>query len=134
MKHFIVLSTLLALVGCTQFATVKEVKPERVGFSGESTILADSLERSLSAVEIALGKLEKNPGDIEARADYNFAVSRIIGTLRDADLKPWTAPIPVGSRTLVWKRDPRSDWNPDKFDFMPTDQLELKGKYAFVST
>ncbi len=130
MKVFYTLFSALALASCTQLATVKEVKPERVGFQTKTSAPLDTLDRSITAAEFALRKLEKNPADLVAQADYNFAVSRIIGTLRDASLKPWKTPIRVGSRTLVWKRDPRPEWNPDKFNFIPTDQLEIKGKYV----
>ncbi|NQX00182.1 alpha/beta fold hydrolase [bacterium] len=130
MKPIVTLLTALALVSCTPVASVTEVKPERAGFQTKVTAPVDTLERSVAAAEVALRQLEKDPADVEAQADYNFAVSRIIGTLRDASLKPWKAPIPVGSRTLVWKRDPRPAWNPDKFDFIPADQLEIRGKYV----
>lgn len=130
MKLLYILFTTLALASCSQLATVNEVKPERVGYQTKASAPLDTLDRSITAAELALRKLEKNPGDVVAQAGYNFAVSRIMGTLRDASLKPWKTPICAGSRTLVWKRDPRPEWNPDKFDFIPTDQLEIRGKYV----
>ena len=129
MKAIITLFTTLALVSCTQFAVVKEIQPKRAGIQTRFDTPLDTLDSSMALAETALGKLEKNPSDLESQADYNFAVSRIIDTLRDANLKPWTKPVSTGSRTLSWKRDPRPEWDPEKFDFIPTDQLAIHGKY-----
>ena len=88
-----------------------------------------ALDRYIRAAEAAWRKLDADPADSQALGDYNFAVSRIMGTLRGSSLKPWDAPVKVGSRTLAWKRDPRPEWNPAKFEFIPTDQLAISGKY-----
>ena len=89
-----------------------------------------ALDRYIGAAEAAWRKLDANPADAQALGDYNFAVSRIMGTLRGSGLKPWAAPIQTGSHTLAWQRDPRPEWNPAKYDFIPTDQLAIKGKYV----
>ncbi len=76
MKYLSIVFTTPGLVSCTQFATIKEIEPERVGFRSKPTAAVDTLERSVSAAEAALRRLERNPLDVEAQADYNFAVSR----------------------------------------------------------
>jgi pimeloyl-ACP methyl ester carboxylesterase len=130
MKQFLILLSALALVGCTQFATVTEIKPQSPGFAMRPGEPIAALESYVVAAEAAWIKLDRNPNDSEARHDYNFAVSRICGTLRDSKLTPWIAPIKIGSRTLAWMRDPRPEWNPANYEFIPTDQLEIHGKYV----
>jgi pimeloyl-ACP methyl ester carboxylesterase len=122
--------TALALAGCTQYATVSETKPpQRAGFAAEKGEPFVALNRCVEATEKAWRKLDTNPADAEARRDYDFAVARIFGTLRDARLEPWRAPIKVGARTLEWKRDPRPEWNPALYELIPADQLDIRGPY-----
>ena len=122
----------LALVfsGCSQYATVSEIQPRRAGFTAKTTAPLAALESSLTAAETAWRKLEVNPADGEARRDYNFAVARLCGTLRESKLAPWKAPIQVGTRTLTWQRDPRPEWNPARCELIPTDQLKIRGTYV----
>lgn len=130
MKIFPALLAALALSGCTQFSTVKEVKVSRPGFDTKAAEPIAALDRYIGAAEAASRKLEGNSADAQAMGDYNFAVSRIMGVLRGAGLRPWAAPIKIGSHTLAWQRDPRPEWNPANYDFIPTDQLAIKGKYV----
>jgi pimeloyl-ACP methyl ester carboxylesterase len=130
MKILNILLAAAVLPACTQFATVTEIKASRPGFDTKVVEPVSALDRDIGAAETAWRKLDANPADTQALGDYNFAVSRIMGTLRSSGLKPWAAPVKVGSRTLAWKRDPRPEWNPAKFDFIPTDQLAIKGKYV----
>ena len=51
----------------------------------------------LAAAEAAAAELGRNPKDEAARADYNFAVARIITTIRDGKLDPWSQPLRVPS-------------------------------------
>ncbi len=129
MKILLTLLAALALPGCTQFATVKEIKVSHPGFDSKATDPAAALGRDIGAAEAAWRKLDADPSNAQALGDYNFAVSRIMETLRSSGLKPWATPVKVGSRTLVWKRDPRPEWNPVRFEFIPTDQLAISGKY-----
>jgi pimeloyl-ACP methyl ester carboxylesterase len=130
MKSIITLLAAVALCGCTQFATVREIKASRAGFDTKAGEPVAALDRYIGAADAAWRKLEANPADAQALGDYNFAVSRIMGTLRGSGLKPWAAPIKTGSHTLAWQRDPRPEWNPAKYDFIPTDGLAIKGKYV----
>jgi pimeloyl-ACP methyl ester carboxylesterase len=132
MKILLASLAALLLAGCTQFATVREIKVSRPGFDTSAAEPLVALERDIGAAETAWRKLDSNPADAQALGDYNFAVSRIMASLRGSDLKPWEAPVKAGSRTLAWKRDPRPEWNPAKFDFIPTDQLAINGKYVNV--
>jgi hypothetical protein len=49
----------------------------------------------LSAAQCAQQQLVRNPADIAARHDYNFAVARVIGTIQQARLDAWTQPLRV---------------------------------------
>ena len=76
--------------------------------------------------------LAETPGDAAAQRDYNFALSRIIGTLQKANLDPWTHPLRVSAPdgaeyVLTHKRDPRPEWNPALYELTPADQFDVRG-------
>ncbi len=129
MKIILTLIAVLAITGCAPIATVKEVKPRLASFKVVAS--ADprvTLDNTIGAAEVAWHQLERNPADAEALRDYNFAVARICGSLRELKLTPWSAPVRLGSHTLAWKRDPQPEMNPAKYDFIPADQLDIHGK------
>jgi len=88
----------------------------------------------LAAAEAAERELVRNPNDTAARADYNFAVARAIGTIRRAKIDVVSGPLNVpsagGGYVLSIKRDPRPQWNPALYTFTPADQFDVKGKYV----
>src|SRR5262249_43951126 len=67
-----------------------------------------ALGEYMSAAETSLRQLKRNPTDETARNTYNFAVGRIIATIRDAKLDPWTQPlrVPGNGREFVLTRKP----------------------------
>lgn len=132
MKIHFALVTALALAGCAQVATVKEIQVRQPGLATRADAPLPALDHYLGSAEHAWRMLERNPADATARQNYNFAVSRICGILRASKLTPCTAPIRVGSRTLAWNRHPRPEWNPALFELIPADQLDLHGKYVDV--
>lgn len=131
LSHFIIpLCAALVLASCaTPVAKVTEIKPKRSGFEVEATEPTAALDRNIAAAESAWRKLDHDPANMEVRRDYNFAVARIFGTLREAKLKPWAAPIKVGTRTLAWKRDADPERNPALYELIPADQLKISGTY-----
>jgi len=82
--------------------------------------------------------LERNPQDEPAQQAYNFAVGRIIGTIRDAKLDPWSQPLRVpasgGEFVLTRKPDTRPQWNPALYTFTPADQFDIHGTYVTERT
>src|SRR5688572_12430671 len=90
----------LAFAGCAKVATVKERPSQNPGVAIDLEDPAKVLGDSVRAAEAALRKLGTNPGDDTARRNYNFAVARICGAIRDQKLAPWDAPIRAGSHTL----------------------------------
>jgi pimeloyl-ACP methyl ester carboxylesterase len=126
------LCTTLVLAGCTPVAKVTEIKPTLSGFPAVSAEPSAALETEIAAAEKAWQRLDRAPADTTARRDYNFAVSRIFGTLRTAKLTPWAAPIQTAGHTLSWQPHPKPVWNPALYDLIPTDQLKITGSYVDV--
>ena len=147
-----ILPIALVFAGCAQYATVSEVRPRfrpvrtaiRVLASGGDRIeVAMREERRdpqralgelLTVAEAAWSELERNPNDTAARDEYNFAVARVFGILRNSHLEPWSQPVHVpaagGEFLLTWQRDPRPQWNPAIYLFTPADQFDVGGTYV----
>jgi len=141
----------LILAGCSRYATVSEKRPQfhplaatagRLVSIQQDIVHAMREERKeplaalgefLSAAESAAQQLARSPGDTAARDAYNFAVSRILGTIKKAKLDPWTQPLRVpsagGEFLLAHKPDPRPQWNPALYEFTPADQFDVGGTY-----
>src|SRR5262249_1173290 len=117
-----------ALESCATYSSVSERRPRFIPFAGGGPLAnaatyivkAMRIDRShprvplgeyISAAETALEQLKRSPNDETARNTYNFAVGRIIATIRDAKLDPWTQPLRVpsngGEFVLTHKPDPR---------------------------
>ncbi|MES2438036.1 MAG: alpha/beta hydrolase [Verrucomicrobiota bacterium] len=144
------------MAACSPYASVAEKRPyfrpvrSAVGalVSVEREI-ADAMRREKSAPLVAIGEylnaaktasrqLAFDPNDAHARDAYNFAVARVFGTIKQANLDPWTRPLNVpetgGGFTLTYKPDPRKAWNPGLYDFTPADQVDIKGSYVSQHT
>lgn len=93
-----------------------------------------ALGENMEAARAALLQLKANPGDPVALHDYNFAVSRMIGIIKEKKLDPWTKPLEVptsnGNILLTHKPDPRPLWNPALYDFTPADEFTIGGSYV----
>lgn len=147
------LSALLAVcllaTGCAQYASVTERRPvfpaTLAADGGLAKRLQSALQKrkrnpseSLSPLLLeahdAARALEANPSNPAARDTYNFTVARIVETLQQSQLAPWTAPLripsPDGEFVLTSKKDPRSGWNPALYKFIPADKFNLRGKYV----
>lgn len=145
-------SAAILLTGCAQYASVSERRPQfrpvrsmASSLAGVEQSITTALRKEkkaplaalggyLSAAQIAAQALARNPEDAAARADYNFAVARVIGAIKQAQADPWTRPLrvpaPNGEFLLTFKRDPRPQWNPLLYTFVPADQFDVKGKYV----
>jgi pimeloyl-ACP methyl ester carboxylesterase len=150
------LITACALASCATYSKVSERRPRFTPFTGGAGSLANAetgivkamridrrdplvaLGEYISAAETALDQLKRSPNDETARKTYNFAVGRIIATIRDAKLDPWTQPLRVpgsdGEFVLTHKPDPRPQWNPALYDFTPADQFDVRGTYVTERT
>jgi hypothetical protein len=131
MKHWIFVQLLCAaLTGCAQILPITEIKPLRSGFDTNRGDPVAAMDGYLVAAESAWRKLERDPAGADARRDYNFAVARIFGTLRESKLAPWSAPIKLGTCMLGWQPHPLPVWNPELYELIPTDQLDIRGAYV----
>jgi pimeloyl-ACP methyl ester carboxylesterase len=148
--------TACALGSCATYSKVNERRPHFIPFASGVGPLANAeaqivkatridrrdplvaLGEYMSAAEAALRQLDRSPNDQAARNTYNFAVGRIIATIRDAKLDPWTQPLRVpasgGEFVLTHKPDPRPQWNPALYDFTPADQFDVHGTYVTERT
>ena len=115
-------------------ATAKIARATRIDRRDPPVALGEYLD----AAEAALRQLERTPNDETARNTYNFAVGRIIATVQDAKLDPWTqllrVPASDGEFILTHKPDPRPQWNPALYDFTPADQFDVHGIYVTERT
>ena len=151
-RHLIPILALALMTGCAQYATVSETKPRFRPIRATVGALA-SVERSiagalkserrnpmaalggyLAAADTASQQLVKDPKDATARTDYNFAVARVITTIRDAKLDPWTQPLHLpaadGGYVLDYRHDKRKEWNPALYRLTPADQFDVRGTYV----
>jgi len=98
----------------------------------------EALDEYLDAACTAERQLRRNPQDLAAKRDYNFAVSRIIEVIQEAKLNPWTKPMNVsgthGNFVLIHKPDPRPERNPVLYDFTPADQFDVHGRWVTERT
>lgn len=97
-----------------------------------------AISELLDAAATSSRQLARDPEDSAARADYNFAVARVFGIIKQAKLDPWTQPLHVSSAAgdfeLIRKQDSRKAWNPALYDFTPADQFDIKGSYVTQRT
>ena len=151
---------IIGLTSCANDATVKERTPKyhslnsmtatvnhgamNATSTGQKILRAMHLARvsplvalgeNIRASQESLALLKKDSGNAAALHDYNFAVARIVGIIRDTELDPWTHPLTVpspsgGTYLLEHKPDPRPMWNPNLYNFTPADQFMIGGKYV----
>jgi pimeloyl-ACP methyl ester carboxylesterase len=147
--------TACALESCATYSKVSERPPHFTPFASGGPLANAATEivkamridrrdplvalgEYMNAAETALGQLDRSPNDQAARNTYNFAVGRIIATIRDAKLDPWTQPLRVpangGEFVLTHRPDPRPQWNPALYDFTPADQFDVRGTYVTERT
>jgi pimeloyl-ACP methyl ester carboxylesterase len=145
-----------AAAGCSTYSKVSERRPVYNAAAGGTGALesasaeivkAQQLDRRdplpalgeyITAAETASRQLQRNPQDEPAQQAYNFAVGRIIGTIRDAKIDPWSQSLRVpasgGEFVLTHKPDPRPQWNPALYTFTPADQFDIHGTYVTERT
>lgn len=130
--------------GCTPYASISERRPIFPASIGrgelakrlETALLtrkrqpAESLAALLLEARDAARALEADPTSPSARDTYNFAVARVVETLQQSKLAPWTNPLQVGDFVLTAKKDPRPGWDPPLYKFVPADQFDIHGKYV----
>jgi pimeloyl-ACP methyl ester carboxylesterase len=132
------------VTGCTPYASISERRPIFPASIGQGELAkrletalltrkrqpAESLAALLLEARDAARALEADPANSSARDTYNFAVARVVETLQQSKLAPWTNPLQVGDFVLTAKKDPRPGWDPSLYKFVPADQFDIHGKYV----
>ena len=117
----------IATIGAIQTNIQEALKRERAD-------PMKALGRYLAAADAASRELARTPEDRVIRDEYNFAVARLISTIQEAKLDPWTSPLTVpaegGAYVLTRKPDARKYWNPALYDLKPADQFDVGGLYV----
>jgi hypothetical protein len=143
------LCLVLPLAGCTTYCSVSQKRPRIESDSPEGRSLARALNNGTRHPDAALGacldcasisaqRLRRIPQDVQAQADYNFAVSRVFDLLRESKLKPWDAPVRVrgggGEWLLTFENGRHPEADPRKVGLLPADRYEFYGAYIRTRT
>jgi pimeloyl-ACP methyl ester carboxylesterase len=152
-SHLVLVGALVTLVGCAPLAEVREINPrlgaqhgtlpqlqraEQQIANGQEVKRTDpdkAIASYLAGVQSATSELRNSPKDRIALRDYNFALSRVFSTTRDAHLDPWTRPLhlpaPNGSQYLLTNRATANRlWRPQDYELIPADELDVRGKFV----
>lgn len=149
--RILLLGLTLAITSCSHYSTVKEKRPAYHSPTPAGQMIAQGLKHSakqpqaqighyLDATAAASAVLEKNPGDSQARADYNFAVARIFEVINDAGLEPWKAPLQCQGASQQWSLSFKAEGlqklklDPSSFAIRPADRYQFKGRLVVQQT
>jgi hypothetical protein len=139
---FVLIALALALAGCRNYSSVSEKRATYHSVSPAGQLISqaqkmpskeplDRAGRYLDAASSAAAVLAKQPGDAQARADYNFATGRIFELVEQNGLEPWKTPLRCPGSERVWtlsmKTDARPERNPANFKLLPADRYDFKG-------
>ena len=148
----LLVGVLATLGACAPLAKVSETRPKlgaqhgtipELRRSEQAIVDGQKLERSdpnravgfyLAGVEAASTELRRDSKDRIALRDYNFALSRVFTVIRDSHLNPWAHPLrlpgPGGEYVLTHRPHGNRFWNPQDFDLIPADELDVRGKFV----
>jgi len=149
----VIIAALATLAGCAPLAEVRTTSP-RLGTQYGTSAQLQRAEQQIAAgqqlrvshpyeavgcylasIESTTIELHKNPRDRIALRDYNFALSRVFSTTRDAHLDPWIRPlhvrVPNGSQYLLTNRAIANRlWRPQDYELIPADELDVRGEFV----
>ncbi len=142
----------LCLAGCSQYASVSEKRPLALpppagsgALAAAEQKIAQALRKDrreplaalggyLDALAITSRQLARQPCDEAARRDYNFALSRVFTTLRDAKIAAWGGPLRIPGAEGAWLLSGRTDITRapilPQLELVPADQIALRGPYV----
>src|SRR4051812_19662061 len=96
----------LVVAGCSDYATLSRRSPQDRAATGAGKVISQAMKHPAATPEAQMGRyldaasasaevLRKNPGDTQARDDYNFAASRLFEVLheRGEGIQPWSKPV-----------------------------------------
>lgn len=132
----------LALTGCSSYSSVSEKRPKFRPVTPAGHMIAQALDDPAKKPEAQIGglidaaaaagkNLEKNPDDVHARKDYNFAVGRIFEVIHSAKLQPWKKPLicpgAEGNWSFTVAHDGKPEHDPSHFRILPADRFRFHG-------
>lgn len=140
----VLLGLTLAVTGCSHYSNVSEKRPTYRSSTPAGQMIAGALKHPAKQPQAKIGQyldaaaaagavLAKNPGDVPARADYNFAVARIFETINDAGLEPWNTPVPCPGASQAWtlsfkKVTALQNLSLSNFNIRPADRYQFEGR------
>ncbi|MEO6741005.1 MAG: alpha/beta fold hydrolase [Chthoniobacteraceae bacterium] len=138
----------LPLGGCSRYSLVSQRHPRFTPATPEGRALSRALDTransatllgcSLDCAASAAQRLHVRPGDAKAKAEYNFAVSRVFDVLRDTKLHPWESPIVArgsgGDWQLTFNDGMHAEMEPGKIAMLPADRFAFRGTYVKTHT
>jgi pimeloyl-ACP methyl ester carboxylesterase len=141
--RFLLLALIVAATGCAGYSSVRERRPTHDSATPAGEMISQARRRPadspqgrigqhLDAVASAQSALARYPGDLQARADYNFAVARIFDVVRTSGLEPWKTPLVCPGAATTWnfslKADPRPERHPSNYQLRPADRYQFRGR------
>src|SRR3954469_23294861 len=144
-RQILSLCAAACLAGCAKDAKVTTVKPRLTGptpAASDERQARDEIQRAgrdahanplramdtlADSLEVSTRQLEQNPADVTARQNYNYAVARMVSLIHQQQMRPWKAPVSLGTHTLAWQAHPKAVWNPSLYELTPTDELKISG-------
>jgi pimeloyl-ACP methyl ester carboxylesterase len=147
----LILPALVLMTGaCANYATVRKPRIQHESDTASGRTIAAALRDRKATPEAKLGAyldaakqaaavLKRNPRDAQARADYNFAVSRIMEVIHDAGMDPEAKPIrglgPRGDGSLaVLKPKPPVVGKFVDYRITPADRYIFRGRLVTQRT
>ncbi len=140
----VALCVALPISGCSPYSSVSKRLIRFQSETEEGRLLAKGIEsrerpekllgHALDCAAAANRRLREKPESAAARSEYNFAVSRAFGALKDSALRPWEAPVRVHGREgdwlLTFKNGTQAEMEPGKVSFRPADWYAFRGSYV----
>ncbi len=134
----------LAITSCAQsYSSFSEKKPSYKSATPAGQMIVQAMRHSSKQHEVQMGKfidaasvagaiLEKQPGDVLARQDYNFAIGRLFEVIEESGFQPWKTPVSCpgvnGNWSFSMTYDGKPEHNPAHLRIMPADRFQFKGK------
>ncbi len=133
----------LAATSCSTYSSFSEKRPNYHAVTPAGQMIVQAMKQPSKQHEVQMGKfidaagaagaiLEKQPGDIQARQDYNFAIGRLFEVIEESGFQPWKTPVNCPGASGVWKfsmtYDGKPEHDPAHLRIMPADRFQFEGK------
>lgn len=140
----------LALTSCAQsYSSFSEKRLRYQSASPAGQMIVQAMRHPLKQHEVQMGKfidaaatagaiLEKQPNDVQARQDYNFAIGRLFEVIEESGFQPWKTPVSCpgarGNWSFSMTYDGKPEHNPAHLRIMPADRFQFEGKLVTQRT